>query len=217
MSRLNDSGALAMGAVAAAMFSVGMSLAVVACGSQPSEVAKSNKSASAGAEVKPIASVGAAVVARGVEAVQTAGSAAPTSSALASVKTVLSTNAVSAKSSSARGSGEVVVKRFVVASGVREREPVASEGALLADGKPIYAFAELANDGAEEAHVRITFERKGSSDRVGNVTLAVPAHSGRYRTWGNTRFVREAGTWEAVLWSEDGTELSRAAFEVVGS
>ena len=110
-----------------------------------------------------------------------------------------------------------MVKRFVVTQGVREREPVASDGALVADGKPIYAFAELANESGEESQVRITFERKGSSDRVGNVTLAVPAKSARYRTWGNTRFVREAGTWEAVLWSEDGTELSRATFEVVGS
>ena len=32
-----------------------------------------------------------------------------------------------------------------------------------------------------------------------------------------TRFVREAGTWEAVLWSEGGEELGRAEFEVVGS
>jgi hypothetical protein len=201
MSRLNDSGALAMGAVAAAMFSVGVSLAVVACGSQPSETMKT--------ESRTVMAVPMASAVVGV---------APSPSA----STVLTSNAVAApgvaakpvaKLASANSAG-LMVKRFVVAAGVRDREPVASEGALPADGKPIYAFAELSNGNAEEAHVRITFERKGSSDQVGNVTLAIPANTSRYRTWGNTRFVREVGTWEAVLWSENGTELVRTSFEV---
>jgi len=211
MSRLNDSGALAMGAVAAAMFSVGVSLAVVACGSQPTEAMKTE---SRTVMTVPMASA----IAAGPTS-----TSAPTPVPTPSAGTVLTSNALGgaagvaakplAKLAGANGTG-LMVKRFVVAESVRDREPVLSEGALPADGKPIYAFAELSNANAEQAQVRITFERKGSSDRVGNVTLEIPAKMSRYRTWGNTRFVREAGTWEAVLWSENGTELGRTSFDV---
>jgi hypothetical protein len=207
MSRLNDSGALALGAVAAAMFSVGMSLAVVACGSS-SGANDAGKADSQARAVVPIASVGGAVAARGVEAL----SASAAASAIATPAVAMPK--VQARATSGEG---LTVKRFVVANKIQDREPVLEQGALLANGKPIYAFAELANETADATQVRITFERKGSSDRVGNVTLSVPAKAGRYRTWGNTRFVREAGTWEAVLWTENGKELGRTEFDVVGS
>ncbi|HET9933342.1 MAG TPA: DUF2914 domain-containing protein [Polyangiaceae bacterium] len=208
MSRLNDSGALAMGAMAAAMFSVGMSLAVVACGSgsQPNDAAKADAKAHA---VTPIASVGAAVAARTADALL---NSQQTVSSVTSAAPTTSTQDVRTHSSEG-----VVVKRFVVAQGIHEREPVTNDGPLTVNGKPIYAFAELANENSGATSVRITFERKGSSDRVGNVTLSVPAKAGRYRTWGQTRFVRDAGTWDAVLWSESGKELGRTTFDVVGS
>jgi hypothetical protein len=44
--------------------------------------------------------------------------------------------------------------------------------------------------------------------------LPVPANVSRHRTWAFTRYIRDAGVWEAVLWSESGTELSRTSFEV---
>jgi hypothetical protein len=115
------------------------------------------------------------------------------------------------------GESKVVVKRFVVATGVKDREPLASSDALPADGSAIYAFAELANPVGDSENVRITFERKGGSERVGEVTLPVPANTTRHRTWAFTRFIRAAGVWEAVLWSESGTELSRTSFEVKAS
>jgi hypothetical protein len=189
------------------MFSVGMSLAVVACGSS-SGANDAGKADSQARAVVPIASVGGAVAARGVEAL----SASAAASAIATPAVAMPK--VQARATSGEG---LTVKRFVVANKIQDREPVLEQGALLANGKPIYAFAELANETADATQVRITFERKGSSDRVGNVTLSVPAKAGRYRTWGNTRFVREAGTWEAVLWTENGKELGRAEFEVAGS
>lgn len=209
MSRLNDSGAMAMGALAAAMFSVGMSLAVVACGSgsQPNDAAKADAKAHI---VAPIASVGAAVAARSVDVML---NSQETVSTVASA-TPARTSAQRTRLSSSEG---LVVKRFVVTEGIRAREPLTSDGPLSANGKPIFAFAELSNESAGEAQVRITFERHGSSDRVGNVALSVPARAGRFRTWGQTRFVREAGTWDAVLWSEGGKELGRTSFEVIGS
>lgn len=108
----------------------------------------------------------------------------------------------------------VKVKRLVVTSGVKDREPVSSADALPSDGSPIYAFAELANPEGESENVRITFERKGGAERVGNVTLPVPAKVSRHRTWATTRFIRAAGVWEAVLWNESGGELGRTSFEV---
>jgi hypothetical protein len=109
---------------------------------------------------------------------------------------------------------KLVVKRFVVSTLVKDREPALSEEALPSDGAPIYAFAELANLHGESENVRVTFERKGGAERVGNVVLPVPANVTRHRTWANTRYIRAAGVWEAVLWSEAGQELSRTAFEV---
>lgn len=106
------------------------------------------------------------------------------------------------------------VKRLVVTTGVREREPLAVADALVSDGSAIYAFAELVNDGGDSENVRITFERKGGSEKVGDVSLPVPANAARHRTWAFTRFIRAPGVWEAVLWSEGGTELGRTSFEV---
>jgi hypothetical protein len=109
------------------------------------------------------------------------------------------------------------VTRFVVASGVEDREPLTSSDALSGDGSAIYAFAELANPEGESENVRITFERKGGAERVGDVTLPVPGNVTRHRTWAFTRFIRVAGVWEAVLWSENGAELGRTSFEVKAS
>ncbi len=115
------------------------------------------------------------------------------------------------------GQSAIVVKRLVVSVGVKDREPLAAQAPLVADGRAIFAFAELANPGASSENVRITFERKGGAERAGNVTLPVPAQVSRHRTWATTRFIRAAGVWEAVLWSEAGRELGRTSFEVSAS
>jgi hypothetical protein len=63
--------------------------------------------------------------------------------------------------------------------------------------------------------VFVTFEREGKKT-VGHVRLEVPAHNKRWRTWGRTRFIREPGTWNAVIRAKDGTELAKKSFEVTG-
>jgi hypothetical protein len=121
-----------------------------------------------------------------------------------------------ASSSAAKGltASTLRVMRLVVTSGVKDREPVQGADAFPSDGTPIYAFAELSNPEGESENVRITFEREGGAERVGNVTLPVPARVSRHRTWATTRFIRAAGVWEAVLWNEGGSELARTSFEV---
>jgi hypothetical protein len=120
----------------------------------------------------------------------------------------------SSKVNAERAASALRVKRFVVATAVQDREPQVTSDALASDGSAIYAFAELMNDGGESENVRITFERKGGREKVGDVSLPVPANVSRHRTWAFTRYIRDAGVWEAVLWSENGTELSRTSFEV---
>lgn len=110
-------------------------------------------------------------------------------------------------------STELVVKRFVVATGVENREPLVGS-TIESDAARVFAFAELANPSVEPRRVRVTFERKGSTERVGHAVLEVPAGSKRYRTWGTSRHVKEPGEWEAVLWTESNVELGRAPFVV---
>jgi DUF2914 family protein len=106
---------------------------------------------------------------------------------------------------------QLAVRRLVVTHAVSEREPI--EPAELVSGTPILAFVELSNQDATERNVVVTFERDGRA-AVGHVKLQVPAKSPRFRTWARTRNLTEAGTWEAVIRSEDGTELGRQPFEL---
>jgi hypothetical protein len=113
-----------------------------------------------------------------------------------------------------KAASALTVKRFVVGSGVKDREPLVASDPLPSDGSAIYAFAELSNTEGGSENVRITFERRGGRERVGDVSLPVPGAVARHRTWAFTRFIRAPGVWEAVLWSESGAELSRTSFEV---
>lgn len=104
------------------------------------------------------------------------------------------------------------VKRFVVAPGVKEREPLAT-GATLTLGEPIYAFTELVSGAGADAPVEIVFEHE-SGRKVGHIKLDVPASMPRWRTWGQTRGVNKAGRWTAVLLDAAQTEIGRVEFEV---
>lgn len=164
---------------------------------------------------KPVASavaVAATPAAARVEAVPVV--SAPVPSAVSAAHTVTAAVAPTTLASRQQPESSVKVKRFVVATGVKDREPLLSSDALPSDGTAIYAFAELGNPVGDSENVRITFERKGGSERVGDVTLPIPGSTSRHRTWAFTRFIRTAGVWEAVLWSENGAELSRTSFEV---
>lgn len=145
--------------------------------------------------------------------------ATPTAVVPASVAPIATPTAAPtvAKQVAANRASSLTVKRFVVTTGIKDREPLADSAALVADGTAIYAFAELANPSGDSENVRITFERKGGAERVGNVTLPIPGQVPRHRTWATTRFIRAAGVWDAVLWNEAGTEIGRTSFEVAAA
>jgi hypothetical protein len=108
------------------------------------------------------------------------------------------------------------LKRLVVTTGVEKREPVKVD-ALLADEKPIYAFMELANPSSEDQYVVVTFEREDDLEVVGHIKLKVPAQQPRWRTWGRTRMIQDAGPWVAVVRTPEGHELAREPFDVSAS
>ena len=108
--------------------------------------------------------------------------------------------------------GQLKMKRLVVTHAIEKREPVETK-ALRANGDPIYAFVEMENLGADEAGIVITFEHSGGRE-VGHVKLGIPGKQRRWRTWGRTRNIRDAGEWTAVVRSADGQEIARAPFEV---
>ena len=107
------------------------------------------------------------------------------------------------------------VRRLLVTAAVENREPAGSDG-LVAGNSPIYAFVELENAAAMSRDIVVTFERQGR-DPVGHIRLNVPGSNSRWRTWGHTRRIHEAGTWTAVVRTADGRELARTTFEVAGA
>lgn len=105
------------------------------------------------------------------------------------------------------------VKRLVLTHAIEKREPAPATELSLGSG-PIMAFLELGNASDREETVEVSFERGDKS--VGHVKLSVPAQTKRWRTWGQSRNVREAGEWQAVVRSSSGVELARASFTVSG-
>lgn len=106
----------------------------------------------------------------------------------------------------------LTVKRFVVSTGVANREPLDS-GETLVAGAPVYAFAEVASGDGGPAQVEVVFEHE-SGRKVGHAKLDVPAAKTRWRTWGVSRNVTEPGRWVAVLLDGEKRELSRTEFVV---
>ncbi|MES1184222.1 MAG: hypothetical protein ABUL60_10420 [Myxococcales bacterium] len=194
-----------------------VSLATWACNAPP--VSESRAQTNAATPAVSTQSSVARVEAKPIAAAPTPAASAKTapSSASRALASVATSTTPSTTTPHRALESSVRVKRFVVATGIQDREPLISNDALPGDGTAIYAFAELANPVGESENVRITFERKGGSERVGDVTLPIPPSTPRHRTWAFTRFIRTAGVWEAVLWSENGAELSRTSFEVKAS
>jgi hypothetical protein len=186
-----------------ALVLIGLSLLAAACNAPSAEPPSPAPKA---AVVAPAAKAVEPVPAAKQEIVTAAVAVAPTPAPLAKA------SAMAVAKGAAQSADGLVVKRFVVASGIENREPLAVESVSLG-ALPVFAFAELQNAGDEDK-VTITFEREGSSDSVGHVELDVPGATKRWRTWGRTNLIDKAGRWNAVLRDQSGKELSRTAFDV---
>ena len=103
------------------------------------------------------------------------------------------------------------LKRFVIANDVMDHEPLDS-GRSVAK-QPVVAFMEFENSSSNEITVQVVFEHE-SGRRVGFIELVIPACRPRYRTWGRTRNIDEAGLWTAIVSDDSGEELIRQPFTV---
>lgn len=208
MTGTENSRWVAVSALAAAMFAVGFSFAGVACNnSRDVTVAEAARASDSVSVPPPAASLGS--VARIVNG---APSALPASSASsASVPASEGKAGVELKAAS----DGLKLKRFVVARKIENREPVAGDEFELGSA-PVYAFVEFENSARDARSVRVMFQNQDTKATVGHVKLTVPGAAERFRTWGNTRMIRDAGHWVAVVSTVDGVELGRAPFEVKG-
>lgn len=109
--------------------------------------------------------------------------------------------------------GSVSIKRLIATKGIDKREPLPVEDGFVAGDGQVFAFLEVENSRAEEAHVKVTFHHE-SGKKVGFISLNVPANQPRWRTWGRTGQIKKPGKWEVVVSDEAGNELQRSAFEV---
>jgi hypothetical protein len=140
---------------------------------------------------------------------------------VAPVVTAPATSAAPNTASSAKATSDeqasdgLKLKRIVVTRKIENREPVAGEDFSVGSA-PVYAFVELENSAKDARNIRVLFQNEDTKATVGHVKLTVPAAQARFRTWGNTRMIRDAGHWVAVVSTLDGVELGRAPFEVKG-
>lgn len=187
---------VALSALGAAMFAIGFSFTAVACNTRDVSVAEAERAAQSATAVPPPAS--------SLGTVATVVNAAPSVAPAASADSKLGVADQGLK-----------LKRFVVTRKIENREPVAGDDFKLGSA-PVYAFVELENAGSTARSIRVLFQNEDTKATVGHVKLTVPGAQPHYRTWGNTRLIRDPGHWVAVVSTADGVELGRAPFEVKG-
>lgn len=205
MTGIENSRWVAVSALGAAMFAVGFSFSGVACNNaRDVSVTEAARAVSSVSVPPPAASLGSiAKIVNGTPPVVPAASLPVVAAASA---------AVEIKPEESEG---LRLKRFVVTHKIENREPVAGDQFKLGSA-PVYAFVEFENSARAARRVRVMFQNQDTKATVGNVKLIVPGTSERFRTWGNTRLIREPGHWVAVVSTVDGVELGRAPFEVKG-
>ena len=197
---------VAVSALGAAMFAVGFSFAGVACSAKDVSVAEAVRAAES-ASVVPAPATSLGSVAKVVNGAPAVVPVLPVASAASA-----SATAATAPASASDG---LKLKRFVVTRKIENREPVAGNDFKLRSA-PVYAFVEFENSAQDARNVRVLFQNEDTKATVGHVKLTVPAAQARFRTWGNTRLIRDPGHWVAVVSTVEGVELGRAPFEVKG-
>jgi len=195
MTGIENSRWVAVSALGAAMFAVGFSFSAVAC-NNTRDVSVAAPAASLGSISKIVN--GEPSVAPVAPSVLPAAPAAPV-----------------ADTEIKAGREGLKLKRFVVTHKIENREPVAGDDFTLGSA-PVYAFVEFENSAHDARSVRVMFQNQDTKATVGHVKLTVPGTSERFRTWGNTRLIRDPGHWVAVVSTAEGVELGRAPFEVKG-
>jgi hypothetical protein len=195
---------VAVSALGAAMFAIGFSFAGVACSTAHDVSVTEAARASDSAIVVPAPAASFGKVAGIVNGAAGAPAATPSPAITALLPDPKLANEAGLK-----------LKRVVVTHKIENHEPLPAADFSLGS-EPVYAFVELDNSSGAARTINVMFENEDTKATVGHVKLTVPANQPRYRTWGNTRLIRDAGHWVAVVSTADGVELGRAPFEVKG-
>ena len=199
---------VAVSALGAAMFAIGFSFVAVACNTHDVSVADAARAVGSTPVPAPAASLG------DVARVVNAPLVTPAPSSSAPLDPVLTASSPQATIEDHASDG-LKLKRIVVTRKIENREPAPS-GDFSIGSAPVYAFVEFENTARDARNIRVVFENEDTKATVGHVKLTVPAAQARFRTWGNTRMIRDAGHWVAVVSTSEGVELGRAPFEVKG-
>jgi hypothetical protein len=130
----------------------------------------------------------------------------------ASSSSVVAVNEPKREARAADVEARLGVKRLVVATGVKDREPVGEATTFSAESAAkIYAFVEVTNQDRIASQVVVTFEPETGSP-IGHVKLEVGA-APRWRTWATTRALKP-GKWQAVVRDGKGKVLATSEFVV---
>jgi hypothetical protein len=111
-----------------------------------------------------------------------------------------------------RPAGSFSIRRMQVTSEIDHREPIDHPSSFEDGVERIYAFVDASNTTDEARTLTVTFENGQRS--TGHVTLEVPAHSPRFRTWAWTRLTRSPGEWTSIVRDESGAVIARDEFEI---
>ena len=196
---------VAVSALGAAMFAIGFSFAGVACSTARDVSVTEAARASDSAIVVPAPAASIGKIANILNGAAGSPSVTPSPAI----------TAVMPDPKLATTDAGLKLKRVVVTHKIENHEPTPGDDFTLGSA-PVYAFVELDNSSGAERTIRVMFENEDTKATVGHVKLSVPANQPRFRTWGNTRLIRDPGHWVAIVSTADGVELGRAPFEVKG-
>ena len=112
--------------------------------------------------------------------------------------------------------GSVNLARFVLATGVADREPTGETDMFSTESEKIWAFAEFENEHGAPFSVKVHWEKLDGPATPYGVVLDVPTAK-RFRTWSWTAIRRTPGQYRAVLRTLDGEELASRTFEIKAS
>ncbi|MEP7049199.1 MAG: hypothetical protein ABJB12_02550 [Pseudomonadota bacterium] len=182
---------VALSALGAAMFAIGLSFAGVACNNTRDVSVTEAARATDSAVVVPAAS--AATIASAATMAKTGNGAGGS----ASVTPSPAVTAVMPDSKLTASDAGLKLKRVVVTHKIENHEPTPGDDFTLGNA-PVYAFVELDNSSGAARTISVMFENEDTKASVGHVKLSVPAGQPRFRTWGNTRLIRDASIMTSI-------------------
>lgn len=107
------------------------------------------------------------------------------------------------------------LRRVALANEVENREP-SGVATSFDKGTRVHLFMDAKNMSDDDLELVVRWHDPALADPV-SVSLKVPAHAGRYRTWANSSPIHHLGTHEVSVQVKDGPEIYRKSFRVAAA